>query len=66
MKKEEKGLSPFIKRRYLGVPGLDGSYSVQTKEFVLQVEASRVDLHYLVYTCPLCSNKHRHGSGGER
>ena len=54
-----------LKRRYVGVRGLDGSVDEDTGRFMLVVPAAYVGPKYLAYDCPFCPKRHRHGSGGD-
>ena len=58
-------LEPYLKRRFVGVKGLDGSWDDDTQQFQLVVPALYVTETHLAYRCPLCHATHRHGSGGD-
>jgi hypothetical protein len=55
----------YLKARYIGVKGLDGSLDDETGRFLLLVPALYVDEKYLAYCCPLCLKTHKHGSTGD-
>ena len=52
-----------LKERWVGVQGLDGSYT--SGNFTLEVHANKIDRKNVLYLCLFCDKTHRHGSGGE-
>jgi hypothetical protein len=65
MYKQKTNTMDYLKRRYIGVKGLDGSLDDETGRFLLLVPALYVDKKYVAYCCPPCSKTHKHGSGGD-
>jgi hypothetical protein len=54
----------YLKARYIGVKGLNGSLDDETGRFLLLVPALYVDENFVAYRCPLCLKTHKHGSAG--